>query len=469
MLVASNKPKVSGRIRWLAVSVFFITALTGARIDFGPLPIYLVDGFIAVALILVLRNPRIPMRTIQPIYLFSAIYFCTIIVSEINGAFSYGLVLEPIYMIVRYGLGISLVIILPRLIAKPFEFLIILKAALAGLLVTSLITILSSLPPTRPLVMDTVFSWNILAPSMSARGLERQIMLWGEDAALRGNSLVGSANMTGGFLCTLLPIAFIAYRSFKHERRWRSIALLACVFAPLGAFATYSRAAWFGVGLIVIVVGFLGYLKGRHLLIFVCLVGILLIFATDIPRQWFFFEHIGRRTQSMLTDPLESRGDRERFLSYYEPFQHFIENPSWLFVGAGCAGNKMMGRGELDDLVFDLEERATHSAFSMAYYNFGMVGAVCHITLMVFAFALILKNMRRTRYHKEEHFIWQSLLAVWLGMTPWWLFGHSAASIPRGSMFFFLIFGFLLTLEKLRKDKNKQHTSRMSTTRRYRY
>jgi hypothetical protein len=94
---------------------------------------------------------------------------------------------------------------------------------------------------------------------------------------------------------------------------------------------------------------------------------------------------------------------------------------------------------------------AHHSAFAKAYYGYGLPGALCHVFLMFYALALILRNLRYSkRIDSKESLTWQILLAVWFGLLPWWLFGHAAASTARGSMFFFFIFSIFLTCEQLR-------------------
>ena len=154
-----------------------------------------------------------------------------------------------------------------------------------------------------------------------------------------------------------------------------------------------------------------------------------------------------------------SEYERARFFSYTQPFEHLLENPSWLIAGAGSAGGKMAERGAIGSSLYATGRIADHSVFARAYIDYGLPGALCHVFLMLFALALILRNLKYTKHtDQEEHLVWQMLLAVWLGgLLPWWLFGHMAVSTARGSMFLFFIFAIFLTCEQLRL--NSQSTS----------
>ena len=110
----------------------------------------------------------------------------------------------------------------------------------------------------------------------------------------------------------------------------------------------------------------------------------------------------------------------------------------------------MIIRRNLNKLLYDEEELATHSAFAMVFYNFGLLGAMCHVFLMVFLFSHILKNVVRTwRLTITEFIPWQTLLAVWVAILPWWLFTPNAGGMARGSMFFFFIISVILVVDNL--------------------
>jgi len=447
-------PQVHKNIRWLAIAVFFITTLPMARIDAGPVPFYFVDGLVAVSLLMALQHSKVRWQGIsRRITLTAGIFFGFVCLSEIRGMLSYQFITPAIYMIFRYGLGVALILIIPRIVNTQRDFQTILKTAVVGMLVTGSLTILSSLPQTRPFVAETVFSHEILYSLGNKHLYKASIFRGGFDYAIRGSSLAGSVNITGGFLCALWPIAFLAYRKFKYEKKWRQISFLACIITPFGALLTYSRTAWLGIALVAFLIGILGYTGRRRIIIIAAALGLLIVNNVGLHSRYFFYDRIERSMERTLAEPFKDKASYERFLSYTQPFQHLLENPIWFIAGAGSAGRKMAIRGILDHLFYGEGDLATHSAFSMAYFNFGFLGAISHVLLMVFAFALILRNIRHSRSSEpEERLPWHALMAVWLGLIPWWLFGHGATSLPRGSMFFFLIFSIMLTCEKLRMN-----------------
>lgn len=440
-------------IRCLGLAVFFVTTLPLARINFGPVPFYFVDGFLLVLLWLSLNRPKVRwQKPAKRLALISAFFFLSVCAGEIRGMISYQFFFPGLYMIFRFGLGISLVISLPRLVNTHQDFQVVLKAAVVGMLITSSLTILSSLPPTRPFVAKTIFS-NRLLTSTGADDLYKRDPFMDSDAGSRGSSLAGSVNITGAFICALWPLAFLAHQKLRYSKKWKKMALLACIITPFGALATYSRSAWLGVSLITFLIGFYGYTGRRRFIFLVVALAISIVSIIGTGSRFFQIDRVIIRTKAALIDPTGSSYEYERFLSYSEPFTHLIDNPDWAVAGAGSAGTKMFNRRVLLKMIYDQHGLATHSSFSMAYYNFGVPGVVFWIFLIWCALTLILSNIRQTTmYDREERLTWQAFLSTWFGMTPWLLFGHGATASARGSMFFFCIVGILLASEKLRMN-----------------
>jgi hypothetical protein len=285
----------------------------------------------------------------------------------------------------------------------------------------------------------------------------------GEVSAIRGTSLVGPATVTGGYLCALWPLGLLAYHRMGSNKKWKRLALLACIFAPLGALATYSRMAWLGIFLIISLIGLFGFSGSRRMIFLFFAMVTIVVSQVGMHSRFFFIDRIESRTLATIDNPIAKEG--ERFLSYIHPFKHLSKNPSWLLAGGGSAAGKMRERRRAQvsakrvsinlfpyrSFEFESEYYAHHSAFSKAYYDFGLLGAFCHLFLMIFALSLILRNLKYTkRSDPEGRLTWQTLFAVWLGILPWWLFGHAATSTARGSMFFFFIFAIFLTCEQLR-------------------
>ncbi|MCK5232311.1 MAG: O-antigen ligase family protein, partial [Desulfobulbaceae bacterium] len=273
----------------------------------------------------------------------------------------------------------------------------------------------------------------------------------GEDVTMRGTSLIGPATATGAYLCILWPLGLLAYHRIDSNTKWKRLSLLACFVTPLGALATYSRGAWLGILLIIGLIGFLGYSASRRIIILFAVLVMIIVSHVGLESEFFLVDRIEKRTMAAINDPYGSGYESSRFLSYTDPFKHLLENPSWLLAGTGSAGSKMAERGAIDGSFSGKATIATHSVFGRAYLDYGLPGALCHVFLMLFALALILRNLKYTKHtDQEEHLTWQTLLAVWIGgLLPWWLFGHMAVSTARGSMFLFFIFAIFLTCEQL--------------------
>ena len=440
----------NNKLFWLGIFVVLLTALQKARIEIGPMPLYFVEVLVVVLLLKTSHSTELLWSEDSRRILFLAkFFFLCVIFGEIRGAFSYNFILPAIYQIARYGLGISLLFVLPRLVKTPQQFQVILKAAVLGMLITGSLSIFSSLPPTRS-IAKYVFSNPVLNPTV--KSVEKAMDFRGSDYAIRGISLIGPATVTGAYLCILWPLGILAYRRIDSNTKWKRLSLLACFVTPLGALATYSRGAWLGVSLITCLLGLFGFSGSRRIIILFAVLVMIIVSHVGLESKFFLVDRIEKRTMATINDPYASGYESSRFLSYTQPFKHLLENPSWLLAGTGSAASKMAERGAIDGSSSGKAMIATHSVFGRAYLDYGLPGVLCHVFLMLSALALILRNWKYTkRTDQEERLTWQILLAVWLGgLLPWWLFGHAAVSTARGSMVLFFIFAIFLTCEQMR-------------------
>ena len=448
------------QLLWLGLFIFLLTALQKFRINIGPMPLYFAEALLAVLLFKTSRYEKLHWpKSSRRILFLAKFFFICVILGEISGAISSNYILPAGYQIARYGLGISLLFVLPRLVKTQQHFQVVLKALVVGMLITGSLSLFSSLPPTRPLAK---YAFSKLNPT-GDRGLVKKGELRGEETAIRGTSLVGPATVTGGYLCALWPLGLLAYRRIDSNKKWKRLALLACIITPIGALATYSRMAWLGVFLIIGLIGLFGFSGSRRMIIIFGVLLTIIVSQVGIYSRFFFIDRIERRTAATIDNPMEAEG--ERFLSFIHPFKHLIKNPSWLLAGSGSAASKMRERRRaqlsakrvsinlLPSRRFESSTPyyAHHSAFATAYYYYGLPGAISHVFLVLLTLALILQNLRYSKRNQpEERLTWQALFAVWFGMLPWLLFGHAATSTARGSMFFFFILAIILTCEQLR-------------------
>lgn len=431
----------------LGFYIFVLLFAPRARIPGINVPLYLVDGLLALLFFTALRRPAIAWRQLRPIPMLVGIYTIFVCLGETNGLIEYGAFSESAYMMGIFCLAISLVYIVPKMIKTRDNLAVVFKGVLIGLLVTSIVVILYSLGATRSLVTGTFFSWDFLNPG-AARYLQAMEYAGGE-SAMRGTSLIGASTITAGFLGTIWPLAFLAAKWPGMGLRWQKVAVLASVMAPLGLLATYGRTAWLIVIVISIMAGIFGFGGGRRkafMLVSVCL---LIVYFYGEHSDLFMMERLKARTMASINAPLERPEERERFASYYEPFEHLTENPGWLIAGAGRTGSRLSSRGGLETQLFDEGALATHSAFAMAYYAFGLPAAICQILLMLSALRLILRKLKAFRKDGQQQLIWQVFLMTWTGLLFWWLSGHAAVGEPRGAMLLFFWFGLLLAFSRL--------------------
>jgi len=437
---------LSQDVRWLSLLIFILMAAPRIRIVISSAPLYLLDGLIAVLFVSAYNRPKIKRK---PITRIVGVYLIFVCLSELRGMAEYMMPAESIYMLVRFCFAISLFFILPKLVTTLDDLAPVLKGAMAGLLVASIITIMYSLAPTRSLIMNTVFSYDFLCPGSESLAWHN-LALSGVAAAMRGRSLIGAATMTTGFLGVMWPLAFLACKWPGLDRRWKIIALLASIVAPFAVLMTYGRTAWLIVALIGTMIAIFGFTGGRRNILIAAIGCMLLIHQYGLHSDHFMIDRIMKSTQRTLNQPFEDKGTTERLQSFTEPFAHLWENPFWLIMGAGRTGQRMSRRGDIAAQLFDESGLATHSAFAMAYYSFGLPAAICQVLLILFGFRLILQRLRSLEKPNQEHvLIWQSLLMAWCGMALWWLSGHAIVGEPRGAMLFFFMYGLLLTFDKL--------------------
>jgi hypothetical protein len=184
---------------------------------------------------------------------------------------------------------------------------------------------------------------------------------------------------------------------------------------------------------------------GRRTVIVLVAGAALIIQIVGWQSNLFMIDRVVTTTRAVIEAPTAGRSERERFLSYVEPFSHLLENPSWIIAGTGRSSERLARRGNLGaDLLVDERGRATHSAFSIAYYCFGLLASLCQIGFVGFGFAYLMRNVTRSTVPLASS-VWQALVASWCGLSVWWLFGHGIAGEPRGSMVFFLVLGLLFS------------------------
>ncbi|VAX11784.1 hypothetical protein MNBD_GAMMA26-1255 [hydrothermal vent metagenome] len=435
-------------LKLLCASVFILTAMPRASLKIGPIPVYVIDILLAMTFYYAMQI-RPVYRGKRPFDDFIKIIIFLAVLSELNGMVHFGAILEPAYMLVRTLLAITLFYSAGRIIRSEADLYAVIKAGLLGLVITSMLMIMSSLPFTRGIVTSYIFSIQFLEPAT-----ESTLRMYGDTAdAMRGKSLVGVSILTGAFLNIMWPLAALICNchSNKVSKLWRKIALAGCMLAPFGIVMSYSRGAILGLFLVVGGVLFFSSGGSRRGVIIAALTAVIMFSYIGWDSEVFFFERVQVRTIAMIENPYESEYETERLYAYSEPFEHLIENPGFFFVGEGLGADKLASRGQLGvQRLFDSARAATHAVFAKAYYTYGMLASLVYMLLVVSGFLYLKDRIRaRPKAYMVSNRYAPALFASMLGMLPWFVFGHAAVSQPRGAMMFFLLFGLLAALKNL--------------------
>ncbi|MDA3898019.1 MAG: hypothetical protein PF482_17940 [Desulfobacteraceae bacterium] len=448
---SSRQPtNISGSIRWLGMMVFLLLAAPKLRIMIGPAPLYAIDGAIALLLLAANRMPIVKWSALKPFPTLVSFYLMLIFVGEFRGLVVYGRLLESVYMLGEFTLGVSLFFIVPRLVRDTEAGTVVLKAIVAGLLCCCAVTIMYSLAPTRTFVMNTVFSYDFLVPN--SESLARRTLYYGGlTEAMRGQSLIGTSTITTGFLGTMWAFTFLAANWPGIEGKWLKIVHITAIATPIAMLMTYGRAAWLtviAIGTMSIVFGFAKSRRNTAILV----IGLAIVFfKVGWQSELFMVDRVFEKTQLVIENPYEEESFAHRLRSFTQPFSHLLDNPIWLVAGAGRVGQKLSNRGNVESELRDQAGLSKHSGFGMAYYCYGLLAAVTHVLIMLNGLRLILKRLQGPAPNDLPLYkiTWQAFLMAWVGLLFWWLPGHAMVGEARGVILFFFFYGFMMSCDRM--------------------
>ncbi len=435
-------------LRTLTLLIFLISGIPKLSVKLG-FPLYAID-IILFYLILKTKKSILPIYSHNGRFIIKVIgiYLCFIILGECRGIITYGFISQHIYLICRFFLVVSISKLIPKLITQLEDLKLVMKGLYIGLLLSSLLSILYSIPFTRGIV-NFFLSIPFLEPAAEqlVDGDEFYDNVY--DGAYRGRTLIGSSTFSSGVIAALYPMLFMGSQFFSGEKLWRNIHRVSIMIIPLGILATYGRTAWLSVVLIILSTLFWGEKKFKAKILGIIMMLLLIFFGGLLNTQSIssnlpLVNRIVSKTEVTLDKPLEGSSEQERFLAYVQPFDHVLVYPSFLIAGSGITQRRWGGNKYAEAVA------ANHAIPGMAYYAYGVGGALCQIILMFSSFNLIYKRLHQTKRWKIPMVgIWQALLTAWFGLLPWWAFGHGIVSAPRGAAVFFLFLGILLACENI--------------------
>jgi len=395
---------------------------------------------------------RVTYRRRNPLVGYMMVILFFAIAGEVATVLTYGQALEPVYLIARELLAFSLFFSASRIVQTSEDIQAVFKAGLLGLLITAVLMITSSMPPTRGIAVE-FFSFNMLVPASAE--LSRAFGVFGPPGGMRGQSLVGMSILSGAFLNTFWPMVALLYRWPGLGGWWKKLALAGTVLAPIGVVMGYSRGAL--VGLVFVVAGLMLFGSGRNRrgVIISVLLGLTVFSAVGWNSNLFFFDRIENRVSEMIADPYHDERETGRIYAYTEPFSHVMEHPRFFFVGEGVSVRKIPNAGG-----GERAGKAYHALFGAAYYAYGMVAAFIYMFFIFRIFFFVWQQMRRFSGTNSIPLLYsQALFAAMLGMLPWLLLGHAVVTLPRGTELFCLLVGLIAALRNFQVKVNVPATT----------
>lgn len=426
----------TSKVGLLALFVFLLFSMPRLNIKVGPVPVYAMDLVAALILYQMMLTARTADRIAIPFRNLVIIIGLFVILSEFSVLVYGGSLLDAIYVSMRYFLTFSIMFAVPSLIRSRTDVEVVLKGLALALLISSLLMILSSLPQTRRIAVF-LFSIPYLEPTNAADHLLRGAA----DSGVRGRTLIGVSILSGTFISIAWPlVAYLRTQRFRLSAFWSIVSLSAVTLSPLAIVVTYSRQAAVGGVLVLLAALVLPLSDLRRSLLRPFLLSVGVVMAVGVGSSLFFFDRYVNRFTASIENPLEDEREAARFLSYVVPFEHVVDHPQFLFVGAGVSAS----RGS--NITID-GFRENHSLLGAGYFTHGMLS-----TLLLFF--LVFVSFRFANWHRiqAQHLAFvargwpRSLLLAYLPILPMVAFAPALGNNLRAMYAFMLLLGLLATL-----------------------
>lgn len=256
---------------------------------------------------------------------------------------------------------------------------------------------------------------------------------------LRAYGTFPHPNLLGGFLGAVLMLGSMYYvSSIRYEKSWKCLgeiafALSGLLVVFLGLMLTFSRTAWLGAGLGIVVIGLYAFrqedswIRGRFLKIFLAFGLASLIFGSVLYNQ------ISPRFDTVT---IEREGSvSERVASLQDAQTLIVEQPI-IGVGAGNFTAEIM-QLQPERPVWNIQP--AHNVFMLVWSELGLVGLSLFVCFLVFSLLPILKS--KIINHKSTIFI--ALLAL----VPSLFLDHWLYTSHFGLLLLFLLLGLAIRRE----------------------
>jgi hypothetical protein len=425
----------------LAAVAFLLTGYPVARVVIGGMPLYMTDVLIVLALLAAFAGERPNWRIVQPLPLLVLAYILLTVLSSIREIWLTGVLPQPLYMLLRFTLSMSLALLVPVLVRKAKHTKVLAVGLILGMSLTAAVALTMSLPIGNNPMREVVY------PALYPINEGRYEFEYSDDGSpLRGTSLAGVATSTAHVITLVWPLALGLYMTsaFGGQPRW---LLLVLALGAMGLASTYSRAAYLGIAL-VLAVAFATHkgAKWRYVVAMVLLLIIVLAVAQSMGL--IRLDYAQARFVTLVEEPTH-RASQSRAAAYRDIIPYLRSHPLWLVVGRGLAWTKLAGRELIDqsDWLGVFGTTQEHSAWAIVMYQRGALAAAVLTLAVLTAFLQIRRSP--SLHSTSSSFLRglpRSLQLVFIAIVPAWLVSHFFGDIIHGQSLLFLYLGFVMAL-----------------------
>lgn len=422
-LAMVRRPLLGALVLGLLLSAFPI-----ARVEIGPLPIYLADLLVGITLVGVVWRGLAPGRFGGAVLLYLALWLPAWLVQVLT----IQIVLEPTYGLLRQVLAVGCAFIGMAVVRQRGVSRLV-GAFAIGTLATSALAVVQELPLSREAVRELLLA---IAPAFAPGGY----LVYPE----RAFALFQAPTTLSGFLAVMVPLLVGA--ADHAGGRLRLLALAALLGVGPALVASYSRQWLPALALGLAVMGVLRPgLLGRFLLAAAIGGGVAWWALGNGALDPSYLE----RRFGGLAQPAEDRNIMVRIERQVAFLSLASTQPVETLVGRGFAGQDLEARGVVDELTAEyLRTGFNDNVFLLEVWNHGVGAGIVYVLLLGTALRAAVLAARRpgpdrgilaglaaslataTVLHLFDNYFSE---AVFMKALFWLLVGLAVASAPAES------------------------------------
>lgn len=424
-----------------------LTSAPLARVYFGSMPLNFIDVLMIGIFGLIWAGIVRPtsLKKSSPLTWLLLVYYLFMLGASVREMTEYGVAPEPLYMLIRFSLGLSIALLVPYVVQTRRDLDMVLKMTLIGIAFSSIFAILYALPQFGA-VRVYLNQGNILFPGRARADLAQLAMA----EADRAMSPIGGPNVTACWFALWFPLALMVWRTKIWGNKWASYAMIVTFLTLGGALVTYGRSTLIALALISLSVIVFKLFRARLTMLGILIGTVVFMLTIGLASSAFDFDLVFMKFERMLNDPTQAHTDRARIASYSTLIPFLEENPLWLVTGLGLMGSRGVRLGviERSEVILKLDSGEVHSMFAASFYHYGLFAMFAFTALALYCGSrcfMMMQNSKRSPYQ----LYWQYLFAVWVGVIPYWLFTHMYVTAEQGVYLFFFLVGLVMTVGKL--------------------